>query len=163
MLDCRFAGTVARQAYQFSSAPTSILPGGRPTADHSANAVAITRSPWRSFERTSTRMFPAGVKSTSKLFNPASCKRSESGSLVAVEVSPKPTARRSKVTHGGAFCARNVRLRQTQPARFSFLRATSSEASFGGRGPAESSAYAYNLVVCLEFTPDGGWINRIIT
>ena len=57
-------GVVDRPVY-------SILPDGRPTADQSASAVAITKSPWWSFERTSTRMFPADVKSTSKLFSSA--------------------------------------------------------------------------------------------
>jgi hypothetical protein len=41
----------------FPEMPTSILPDGRPTADHSADAVAITKSPWSSVERTSTSIF----------------------------------------------------------------------------------------------------------
>ena len=41
-----YAGALARGQYHPSSVPTSILPDGLPTADHSASAVAITRSPW---------------------------------------------------------------------------------------------------------------------
>jgi hypothetical protein len=44
----------ARQ-YQCSDRPSPTNPRGR-VADHSASAVALTRSQWWFFERTSTRM-----------------------------------------------------------------------------------------------------------